>query len=79
MMKYKAVDRDELIETLGKQCSPVPESHRYCSDYWYVIGPSTVNPRLCHVATCMSKGLAFNRARALNKEGPDRPDQGGAS
>jgi hypothetical protein len=56
---FRAVDRAELIATLGDQCSPVDD------DRFYVIGPD-VNGRLCHCATCRGMYEARVTAHKLN-------------
>ena len=57
--KYEGLNREELVARLGSQCSPMPTKEGY------VIGPD-VNGRICHIATCDSKGAAQEYAEELN-------------
>lgn len=61
MVKYEAVNRKQLVERLGGQCSPDWRRDGY------VIGPD-VNGRLCHVASCFFYCEAVSLANRLNKE-----------
>lgn len=60
-MKYQAVNRDQLVEILGKTCSPMPSRNGY------VIGPD-LSGRVCHIASCFTLGEAEKRADKLNRE-----------
>jgi hypothetical protein len=61
MNKYEAVNREQLVDRLGSQCSP----HR--SYEGYLIGPD-VTGRLCHVGSYRSLAAAQTAARALNEK-----------
>jgi len=63
---YKAVDRNELIRLLGKQCSPKEKNHPYWREYWYVVGP-TESRALAHLGTCMDEKKAKKMAKEWNK------------
>lgn len=60
-MEYEAVTKDELVERLGRQCSPMEKREGY------VIGPD-VNGRLCHIATCFGISEARKLATKLNSK-----------
>jgi hypothetical protein len=60
-MKYQAVNRDQLVEILGKTCSPMPSRNGY------VIGPD-LNGRLCHCSTHFTMAEAKHHADKLNQD-----------
>lgn len=62
MDKYRVVKEKELIQVLGRQCSP--DRNRG----FYIIGPS-ISGRLCHVASCSSRYEANKYAKELNNKG----------
>ena len=60
-MKYKAVNREELVRILGNQCSP---GH---GRQGFVIGPDN-SGRLCHCASCFTIHEAKVKAKEMNGE-----------
>lgn len=58
---YRAVNTRELVEILGRQCSP--DKNRF----GYVIGPD-INGRICHNASCSSMAEAKRLAARYNRE-----------
>lgn len=60
-MKYKAVDAVQLVEILGRSCSPMPTRKGY------VIGPDLAG-RLCHCSTHFTMAEAKQHADKLNQD-----------
>lgn len=59
---YQAVTKDQLIELLGKECSPTNKHNGYLVGY-------DLNGRLCHTHTMITLVEAQQKADQLNKEG----------
>ena len=59
--KFEAVNREQLVARLGRQCSPMAGRDGY------VIGPDTYGT-IRHWCTCFSIGEARIKAANLNKE-----------
>ena len=60
-LKYRAVNRAELVRLLGSQCSPIATKEGY------VVGPD-MNNRLCHCMTMNTLSVASREANKLNKK-----------
>ncbi len=65
VMKYEGVSKEEIMQRLGRQCSPKHEGGGY------VIGPD-IDGRLCHCSTHDSVGEAQAKARSLNNPSLDK-------
>jgi len=57
---FRAVTADEMIDILGRQCSPDPTRKGY------VIGPD-LGGRLCHIASCFYFNEAQRKAEKCNE------------
>jgi len=61
MSRYKAVTREQLVNRLGRQCSPVLDRGGY------VIGPD-IYGQICHCSTHFTLGDAQRKAAELNEK-----------